>query len=58
MEETISLQELFETLRKRIGLIAIMVILAVGVSGIASYFLLTPIYQTSTQLLVNQSKSE
>ncbi|MBM7661737.1 capsular polysaccharide biosynthesis protein [Bacillus mesophilus] len=56
MEETISLKELFQTLRKRLGLIAIITILAVTVSGVVSYFFLTPIYQASTQILVNQKK--
>ncbi|MGE6375508.1 YveK family protein [Peribacillus muralis] len=58
MEETISIKELFSTLRKRLSLIIIIAALAVLVSGAVSYFLLTPIYQASTQLLVNQSKNE
>lgn len=58
MEETISLKELFGTLRKRLSLIVIITLLAVLVSGIISYFFLTPVYQSSTQILVNQSKNE
>ncbi|WNS77669.1 Wzz/FepE/Etk N-terminal domain-containing protein [Bacillus sp. DTU_2020_1000418_1_SI_GHA_SEK_038] len=58
MEETISLRELFLTLKKRLSLILIITIIAVMASGIISYFILTPIYQSSTQLLVNQSKNE
>lgn len=58
MEETISLKELFMTLRKRLSLILIVTLTAVMVSGVISYFFLTPIYQASTQLLVNQSKNE
>ncbi|MEB6548877.1 Wzz/FepE/Etk N-terminal domain-containing protein [Heyndrickxia sporothermodurans] len=58
MEETISLKELMQTLRKRIGLITVIAIIAVIISGVVSYFVLTPIYQTSTQLLVNQKKGE
>ncbi|MGE6487371.1 YveK family protein [Paenisporosarcina sp. NPDC076898] len=58
MEETISLQELFHTLKKRIVLILTLTILATLISGIVSYFFVTPIYQASTQLLVNQEKSE
>lgn len=58
MEETISLKELFTTLRKRLNLIIVITMLAVMISGIVSYFFLTPIYQVSTQLLVNQAKSE
>jgi capsular polysaccharide biosynthesis protein len=33
-------------------------LIAAIVSGVVSYFLLTPIYQASTQILVNQKKSE
>jgi capsular polysaccharide biosynthesis protein len=58
MEETISLRELMETLRKRLSLILFITLTAVIVSGGVSFFLLTPVYQSSTQLLVNQSKSE
>lgn len=58
MEETISLKELFQTLKKRLSLIIIITAIATATSGIVSYFLLTPIYQSSTQILVNQSKDE
>jgi capsular polysaccharide biosynthesis protein len=58
MEETISLKGLFLTLKKRLSLIIIIAAIATATSGIVSYFLLTPIYQTSTQILVNQSKSD
>lgn len=58
MEETISLKELFQTLKKRLSLIIIITALATATSGIVSYFFLTPIYQSSTQILVNQAKSD
>jgi len=58
MEETISLKELFQTLKKRLSLIIIITAIATATSGIVSYFLLTPVYQSSTQILVNQSKSD
>lgn len=58
MEETISLQELFQTLKKRMRLILSITLIATILSAIVSYFLLTPIYQSSTQLLVNQSNDE
>jgi capsular polysaccharide biosynthesis protein len=58
MEETISLKELLETVKKRIVLIIAITITAVLVSGVVSYFFLTPIYQASTQILVNQAKSD
>jgi capsular polysaccharide biosynthesis protein len=58
MEETISLKELFLTLKKRLSLIAMITILFATISGLISYFYLTPIYQASTQILVNQSKDD
>lgn len=58
MEETISLQELFTTLKKRIVLIIGLTILAVLIAGIVSYNFLTPIYETHTQILVNQEKTD
>ncbi len=58
MEETISLKELYETLRKRIWLIISITVLATLISGIISYFVITPIYSASTQLLVNQEKTD
>ena len=58
MEETISLQDLFKTLKKRAGLIALMTILAITIAGVVSFLVLTPMYETSTQILVNQEASE
>ncbi|QFK72936.1 capsular biosynthesis protein [Pradoshia sp. D12] len=58
MEETISLKDLFETLKKRAWFIIMITVLAVLISGVTSFFILTPIYQSSTQLLVNQAKGE
>jgi capsular polysaccharide biosynthesis protein len=58
MEETISLKELFGILKKRLALIIMVTMIATATSGVVSYFFLTPIYQASTQILVNQSKSE
>lgn len=58
MEETINLRELMVTIRKRLNLIVLITMAAVLISGIVSYFVITPIYQSSTQLLVNQAKSD
>ncbi|MFP3668931.1 Wzz/FepE/Etk N-terminal domain-containing protein [Priestia sp. SIMBA_032] len=58
MEKTISLKELLQTLKKRLLLIIIITAIFTAISGIVSYFFLTPIYQSSTQILVNQEKSE
>ena len=58
MEETISLQDLFKTIRKRLSLIAIITVVAMTISGMISFLFMTPIYQASTQILVNQEKDE
>lgn len=58
MEETISLKELLQTLKKRMFLILSITFTAVLLSTVFSLFFLTPIYQSSTQLLVNQAKSD
>jgi capsular polysaccharide biosynthesis protein len=58
MEETISLKELFTTLRKRLWLILSITVVATITAALLSYFVMTPIYQSSTQILVNQTKSE
>ena len=54
MEDTISLFDIFHTLKKRWKLIVLMTLVAALISGTISYFLLTPVYQSSTQILVNQ----
>ncbi|MBZ5202051.1 capsular biosynthesis protein [Planomicrobium chinense] len=58
MEETISLQELFATLKKRLVLIIGLTVIAILIAGVVSYNFLTPIYQTNTQILVNQEKTD
>lgn len=58
MEETISLQDIFKVLKKRLLLIISLAILAAGISAVISFYVLTPIYQASTQILVNQNQSE
>lgn len=55
MEETISLKDIFSTLRRRLKLLIILPIIAMVVAAVVSFFLLTPMYQSSTQLLVNQT---
>ncbi|WHY72001.1 YveK family protein [Fictibacillus enclensis] len=58
MEETISLRDIYQTIRKRIVMIALIAVIAVAIAGVISYFVLTPVYQSSTQILVNQKKSK
>lgn len=58
MDETIDLREIFGVLKKNIKLIIIMIILAVGLSAGITYYFITPIYQASTQILVNPKQSD
>lgn len=58
MEETISLQDLFKTLRKRLVHIVSLTIIGALIAGVISFFLLTPIYEASTQILVNKNENE
>lgn len=58
MEETISLKEIFDVVKKRFGLIISITVGAALVAAVVSFFVLTPIYQSSTQFIVNQSQQE
>src|SRR5690625_4164839 len=55
MEETISLQEIFAVIRKRLLLILSFMVGVALIAAIVSFFILTPIYQSSSQFIVNQS---
>lgn len=54
MESTFNIKEFLIALRKRLPLIIIVTLLFVALSGIVSYTMMKPIYQASTQILVNQ----
>src|SRR5690606_6128702 len=45
-------------IKKRILMIVSLVILAAELAGAATVYLVTPIYQTSTQILINSEQSE
>src|SRR5690625_4581505 len=55
MEETISLKEIFDVIRKRLKLILLLTIGAGILAAIISFFILTPVYESSSQFIVNQS---
>lgn len=57
MESTVSLKDILITFKKRWMLIVLITLLASSISGAISNFL-TPIYQASTQILVNQKTPE
>ncbi|MCP3031448.1 capsular biosynthesis protein [Halobacillus sp. A1] len=58
MEETISLKEIFEVLKKRIWMILAITVGAAAISAIITFFVLTPTYEASSEFIVNQSESE
>jgi len=58
MEETINLREMFQVLRKRLWLIVLITIIAATISAVVSFFVLTPVYESKTQILVNQAKND
>lgn len=58
MEETISIKQLFELLRKRIGLIVVGVLVGVLIAGLLAFFILTPKYSSQAQLVVTLPQTE
>ncbi|UKJ81808.1 capsular biosynthesis protein [Priestia megaterium] len=58
MSEAVSLKDFFQILRKRLWLIFLIVVISATVSGVISFFVLTPVYESKTQILVNQAKSD
>lgn len=53
MEETIDLREYFQIIKKKAWIIALITIIAMLVSGIISFFVLSPVYEAKTTLLVD-----
>ncbi|CEN76528.1 Cps19aC [[Clostridium] sordellii] len=58
MEETIDLREYFHIIKKRAWMIALITILAMVTSGIISFFVLSPVYEADTTLIVNTEQSK
>ncbi|MGP4074862.1 YveK family protein [Halobacillus sp. K22] len=58
MEETISLKEIIEVLKKRLLLIIGLAAGAAIISALVTFFVLTPSYEASSQFIVNQSQEE
>lgn len=57
MEETISLKEIYTIIKKRLLSIILITVSAVIIAMIVSSFILTPIYQSSSQFIVNQKNN-
>lgn len=57
MEETIDLKEYFLIIKKKAWIIALITSMAMLASGLISFFVLSPVYQTKTTLIVNSDKA-
>ena len=57
MEETIDLREYFGIIKKRSKIIVAITLIAMAVSGIVSFFMLSPVYEANTTLIVNKNES-
>lgn len=58
MEETISLKEIFDIIKKRIALIIVTAFVGVGIASGITFFLLTPKYQSAAELIVTLPQTE
>jgi capsular polysaccharide biosynthesis protein len=58
MEETIDLREYFQIIKKRAWIIALITVLAMITSGIMSFFILSPVYEANTTLIVNTEQNK
>ena len=56
-EQVISLSEIFEALKKRWIMIATITIIATIISGILSFFVIKPTYETSTKVFIGKEES-
>ena len=56
-EQIISIEEIFEALKKRWKMIALITILATVVSGIFSFFVIKPVYEASTKVFIGKEES-
>ena len=54
MEEAIDLSKYFFVLKKKMWLICLSAIVCGGISGLVSFFVLEPVYEANTSLIVNK----
>ena len=58
MEETIDLREYFGIIKKRFWIIALITVVGAVISGLISFFVLKPVYETKTTLIVDTNQNE
>lgn len=56
-EQVISIEEIFEALKKRWKMIALITILATVVSGVLSFFVIDPVYEASTKVFIGKEEN-
>lgn len=58
MEETIDLREYFFILKKKMWIILLSAVICGVISGLVSFYVLTPVYEADTTLIVNKEVDE
>ncbi len=56
-EQVISIEEIFEALKKRWKMIALITILATVISGVLSFFVIDPVYESSTKVFIGKEEN-
>lgn len=54
-EITLDLRDIFQIIRKRLWIILLITIISVTASGVVSYYVLSPIYEASTTIIIGNS---
>ena len=57
-EETIDLQEILQIVKKRLILIIALAVIAMALAGTYTYYLVTPTYQTTTQMIISNLEDD
>lgn len=57
-EQVISLSEIFEAIKKRWVIIVAITLVATLISGVLSFFVIDPIYETSTKVFIGKEESD
>jgi len=58
MENSIQVKAIVKILRKRILLILSIIVIAMAMAAYVSYYVITPVYQAETQILINQKNTD
>ncbi|TQR38220.1 capsular biosynthesis protein [Lysinibacillus sphaericus] len=58
METSIQVKALVKILRKRLLLILSIIVMAMALAAYLSYYVITPVYQAETQILINQKNTD